>query len=140
MRRPQPSLRLWTRRPHHTQREATQSNDSVIVHVNDRGLSSHQLQIVIRHYGSPNDNDCIQFVSEHDAPVHIARALLSIVNEVANIRDSEPGSIVSWAREAQGPMAMNHAIQSLYSMSGGLPDDKLCKKSIDDLRPEDLGV
>ena len=76
--------------------EAFKTNDSVSIDLDDRGiLSVSTSNRSADASSSPNDNDCIQFVSEHGAPVHIARALLSIINEVANIRDSEPGSIVS---------------------------------------------
>ena len=37
-------------------------------------------------------------------------------------------------------MAMNHAMQSLQSMIGGLPVEEILKKSFEDLRPEDLGI
>ena len=35
---------------------------------------------------------------------------------------------------------MNHAMQSLQSMAGGLPVEEIMKKSFEDLRPEDLGI
>ena len=111
-------------------------SNSQTINLNDQGLLSVST-LPCANDSSPDDKDCTSFVNEYGGSVHVSNAALSVMGEVANIDGSKPDSIVSWSREVQGPVAMNHAMQSLQSMAGGLPVDEIMKKSFEDLRPED---